>query len=555
MSLPLSETLEAPLMRVPFESLKRAAKDRKALIDELSDHLASLKHPLSLGGPKGPAGASAASAPADDPSGDTEMEEAATGEISNGREASIERLRLLLSQLQGVKRKLGEVSRTEAGDCARCKARLDYLAATAPTAAAAAAAGGGTPAGAGARSGSVDTGAASPAAAGAGGGAAAGAAGPGPGSAATAAAAGGAAGAGGGGGGLISWTRQRLDVILVDHLLRSGYHDSAAKLAAAAGIQLLTDGHIFEGARRVLAALLEDHDCGPALAWCAENRSRLAKSKSGLEFKLRLQQFIELVRAGPAQRAAAIVHARAHLAPWVTGAAAGAGAQQQQQQYLVELQRAVTTLAFPPAARDRVPAYKALFEESAWRGLADLFLRDLYRLHSLTPESLLTVYLQAGLSALKTPASGAPGGSREDPLRLPAFQRLAAHLPLAKHMHSKLVCAVTKELMSDANPPLLLPNGYVYSTRGIELLLAQGVPAGVSGGGGGGAAGAGGGSGGKDERGRTPTPPGGLAGGGGGGRTPAPEGAGGASGAGAMGVCPMTGLVFRRDELRRLYIA
>ncbi|KAG2439978.1 hypothetical protein HXX76_004096 [Chlamydomonas incerta] len=547
MSLPLSETLEAPLMRVPFESLKRAAKDRKALIDELSDHLASLKHPLQ-GGPAEPkAPSSSTHAPAADPSGDTEMEDAAAVEGASGREASIERLRLLLSQLQGVKRKLAEVSHTEADDCARCKARLDYLAATAP-AAAAAAGGAGTPA-AGARGASVDPGAASPAPPGAGGGAAAaGAAGPGSAAVAVAAA---ASGGGGGGGGLIGWTRQRLDVILVDHLLRSGYHDSAAKLAAAAGIPLLTDAHIFEGARRVLAALLEDHDCGPALAWCAENRSRLAKSRSGLEYKLRLQQFIELVRSGPGQRGAAIAHARSHLAPWVAGAAAGAGAAAppQQQQYMVELQRAVATLAFPAAARERMPAYKALFEESAWRGLADLFLRDLYRLHSLTPESLLTVYLQAGLSALKTPASGAPGGSREDPLRLPAFQRLAAHLPFAKHMHSKLVCAVTKELMSDANPPLLLPNGYVYSTRGIELLLAQGVP-GV----GSSSSRGGGGSGSKEERGRTPTPPGGL---GGGARTPAPEGlgAGGGGGGGAMGVCPMTGLVFRRDELRRLYIA
>lgn len=94
---------------------------------------------------------------------------------------------------------------------------------------------------------------------------------------------------------------------------------------------------------------------------CADNRSRLAKSKSGLEFKLRLQQFIELVRAGPAQRAAAIAHARAHLAPWVTGTAATAP--QQQQQHLLELQRAVATLAFPAAARERVPAYRALFQE------------------------------------------------------------------------------------------------------------------------------------------------------------------------------------------------
>lgn len=57
----------------------------------------------------------------------------------------------------------------------------------------------------------------------------------------------------------------------------------------------------------------------------------------------------------------------------------------------------------------------------------------------LTIGLALLLLPQAGLSALKTPASGAPGGSRDDPLRLPPFQRLAAHLPLAKHMHSKLV--------------------------------------------------------------------------------------------------------------------
>jgi hypothetical protein len=38
-----------------------------------------------------------------------------------------------------------------------------------------------------------------------------------------------------------------------------------------------------------------------------------------------------------------------------------------------------------------------------WQALVDLFLKDLYRLYSLPPESLLVVHLQAGLSALKTP--------------------------------------------------------------------------------------------------------------------------------------------------------
>ena len=54
----------------------------------------------------------------------------------------------------------------------------------------------------------------------------------------------------------------------------------------------------------------------------------------------------------------------------------------------------------------------------------DLFLKELYRLHCLTPESLLTVHIQAGLAALKTPLSYLPGCSKEDPLHLPAFKKL-----------------------------------------------------------------------------------------------------------------------------------
>ncbi|GIL58864.1 hypothetical protein Vafri_13831 [Volvox africanus] len=383
--------------------------------------------------------------PTEQPSIDT------TTPTTTAREASIERLRLLLAQLQGVKRKLIDVSRTEADDCARCKARLEHLSAIRP---------GQEP---------------------------------------------------GVGLGLISWTRQRLDILLVDHMLRSGHYDTANRLATSSGISLLTDAHIFEGARRIVSALLDTHDCSPALEWCRENRVRLTKAKSPLEFKLHVQRFIELVRVG--NRTAAIAYARAHLAPW-------AG------QYMAELQRAVATLVFTP--QTRCNAYRTLFDESQWRTLADLFLRDMYRLHSLTPESLLNVHLQAGLSALKTPASGEPGGSREDPLRLPAFRRLAAQLPYAKHMHSKLLCAVTKELMSDANPPMVLPNGMVYSQRGVEILMAQ-YQAKQQG---------------KEADAAAAAAAATVQGQAGGGVPP-----------GSTGVCPATGLVFRRDELRRAYIA
>ena len=37
-------------------------------------------------------------------------------------------------------------------------------------------------------------------------------------------------------------------------------------------------------------------------------------------------------------------------------------------------------------------------------------------------------------------------------------------------MQSKLVCALTHEVMDADNPPLVLPNGMVYSTKAVSLI-------------------------------------------------------------------------------------
>ena len=59
--------------------------------------------------------------------------------------------------------------------------------------------------------------------------------------------------------------------------------------------QDLVDVNIFMVCQKVEEALRR-HDTGPCLAWCYENRSKLRRTKSTLEFQLRLQDFIELVR-------------------------------------------------------------------------------------------------------------------------------------------------------------------------------------------------------------------------------------------------------------------
>ncbi|XP_047314088.1 protein MAEA homolog [Impatiens glandulifera] len=91
----------------------------------------------------------------------------------------------------------------------------------------------------------------------------------------------------------------------------------------------------------------------------------------------------------------------------------------------------------------------------------------------MTFESLLNIFLQAGLSALKTPFCYEDDCTKEDPLSQELFRKLAMPLPLSKQHHSKLVCYITNDLMDTENPPLVPPNGYVYSTKAMEEMARK----------------------------------------------------------------------------------
>lgn len=254
---------------------------------------------------------------------------------------------------------------------------------------------------------------------------------------------------------LSEWKNMRLNRILVDYMLRMSYYDTATKLAERSSIQDLVDIDVFHEAKKVIDAL-QSKEVGHALAWCADNKSKLKKSKSKFEFQLRLQEFIELVRADNNMRA--ITYARKYLAPW------GAS-------HMKELQRVMATLAFK--SNTECVTYKVLFDPKQWDFLVDQFKQEFCKLYGMTLEPLLNIYLQAGLSALKTPFCYEDDCTKEDPLSQESFRKLALPLPYSKQHHSKLVCYITKELMDTENPPLVLPNGYVYSTKALEEMARK----------------------------------------------------------------------------------
>ncbi|CAL4902809.1 unnamed protein product [Urochloa decumbens] len=252
------------------------------------------------------------------------------------------------------------------------------------------------------------------------------------------------------------WEDIRLKRILVDYMLRMSYYDSATKLAEISGIQELVDIDVFLDAKRVIDSL-QNNEVAPALAWCAENKSRLKKSKSKLEFLLRLQEFVEFVKAKNCIQA--VAYARKYLAPWGPV-------------HMKELQRVTATLVF--RSNTNCAPYKILFEQDRWDFLVDVFKQDFCKLYGMTLEPLLNIYLQAGLTALKTPfCFEGRCCPKEDPLSLEGFKKLAEPLPFSKQHHSKLVCYITKELMDTENPPRVLPNGYVYSEKALQEMAKK----------------------------------------------------------------------------------
>ncbi|XP_023217599.1 macrophage erythroblast attacher-like [Centruroides sculpturatus] len=94
---------------------------------------------------------------------------------------------------------------------------------------------------------------------------------------------------------IAQWKKKRLDRMLVEHFLRSGYYNTALKLAKHSNIEDLTNIELFLVSKEVEESLA-DKDTSKCLNWCYDNKSKLRKLKSSLEFNLRQQEFIELVR-------------------------------------------------------------------------------------------------------------------------------------------------------------------------------------------------------------------------------------------------------------------
>lgn len=258
------------------------------------------------------------------------------------------------------------------------------------------------------------------------------------------------------------WSRTRLDRLTVDYLLRSGYSKTAESLAEAKDITHLIDLETFTSCHKI-AASLSRGETREALTWINENKTLLKKlikdpfKSTSLEFELRLQQYIELIRANKTTEARE--HACTHLSPHTASRAD-------------PVMHAAGLLAQPPNT-DAEP-YKSLFSASRWPYLSQLFIETHHTLLSLPVQPLLHVALSAGLSSLKTPAchsaynpasSSTPGHARIAtntslcPICSMELNDLARSVPYAHH--------TTSSVEAD---PVVLPNDRIYGRARLEEL-------------------------------------------------------------------------------------
>ncbi|KAF2005402.1 protein FYV10 [Amniculicola lignicola CBS 123094] len=279
------------------------------------------------------------------------------------------------------------------------------------------------------------------------------------------------------------WSRIRLTRLLVDYLLRMGYTESAAQLAASKNVTELVDVDAFVVCQKIERSLRQGRRTDAALSWCAEHKQALKKGGwEELEFDLRLQQYVELVRQGHEAVSDDMGSEGMGMGMGMEDGGIGIGGDSGENTKLAEarahakkylavsadfdiLGKAAGLLAYKPW--DEVEPYATLYSPNRWDILANKFLTTFYNLYSLPPRPLLHIALSAGLSALKTPschsqytsssANASSSTTTVCPICSTELNSLARNVPYAHH---------TKSIVE--NDPVVLPNGRVYGRERLR---------------------------------------------------------------------------------------
>lgn len=116
-----------------------------------------------------------------------------------------------------------------------------------------------------------------------------------------------------------------------------------------------------------------------------------------------------------------------------------------------------------------------LYDEKRWETLIHDFRLSVYNLNALSQEPLLHLALYAGLASLKLPICYESVEKNPDcPIcDVDGLGQLAKEVPWSHHVNSTIVCSLSGKIMDEDNPPMMFPNGYVYSRGVLEAMALR----------------------------------------------------------------------------------
>uniref|UniRef100_A0A914KP22 E3 ubiquitin-protein transferase MAEA n=2 Tax=Meloidogyne TaxID=189290 RepID=A0A914KP22_MELIC len=294
-----------------------------------------------------------------------------------------------------------------------------------------------------------------------------------------------------------SFYDQRLNRFIVEHLLRTGYFETAQMLADYVGLDIQAQKSVYLVARQsnegydsdVCSSLLgcrtdfnplfstqflelsndprstglveeslRNKDLTLCLNWVRDNRSRLHRIGSRLETEVRIQHCVELVKSGRTADSLKYVQSffgnksDLHGVHWMANT------------NLLHLMGLIA-LGKDSSRSEHQP----LLSDERYSTLIQLFRLENDRIYKFCTQSPFSACLQAGIAVHKTPQCKKDSNSRC--IVCSSVFELSEGLPYTHLSNSRLFCAISGELFDcEDNRPMMLPNGHVYGEKSMRKL-------------------------------------------------------------------------------------
>ena len=133
------------------------------------------------------------------------------------------------------------------------------------------------------------------------------------------------------------------------------------------------------------------------------------------------------------------------------------------------LKNAMGMLSFRKERLHQINKYSRILSDENWRNLVEIFVQESYKLHSLTMKPLLLDCLSVGVSILQTLFCFDDQLFNEScPTCWKSFRGFKDKLPLVVRNNTILICKISGVIMDEHNPPMMLPNNFIYSEKALR---------------------------------------------------------------------------------------